>query len=134
MTKRPMALAVSAVLMLAAACGTSNNSGQGSVTSLPESSRSAASGSGASSPATSTPAISSPVMSPSRGSAGTGSSSSSAGSSPRGSGLAPAEQQQYCTSKAGQAQTRDAYWGTNGDEADWVTLAGSTSMCRFQSD
>ena len=31
-------------------------------------------------------------------------------------------------------QTRAAYWGTNSDEAGWLALAGSTTMCRFQSD
>jgi len=31
-------------------------------------------------------------------------------------------------------QTRAAYWGTNGDQADWLPLAGSTTMCRFQAD
>ena len=31
-------------------------------------------------------------------------------------------------------QPRQAYWGTNGDEADWLALGGSTEMCRFQTD
>ncbi len=44
------------------------------------------------------------------------------------------QQEQYCTAKGGQLQTRAAYWGTNGDQSSWVALAGSTTMCRFQAD
>ena len=49
-------------------------------------------------------------------------------------GLSTAQQEQYCVGKGGEPQTREAYWGTNGDENSWVPLAGSTTMCRFQAD
>lgn len=48
-------------------------------------------------------------------------------------GMPSAQQQQYCTAKGGEVQTREAYWGTNGEESSWVTLAGRATMCRFQS-
>ncbi|MGS0684670.1 hypothetical protein ACVBEQ_05900 [Nakamurella sp. GG22] len=128
MTRRPMVLVTSAVLILAAACGTSSNGGQ-STSSTPA----------ASSPAALSPAVSSSAAPGSPGSVASAlsarpSSTGSAGPSSTASGPTPAEQAEYCTSKGGEVQTRDAYWGTNGDEADWVTLAGSTTMCRFQSD
>jgi len=36
--------------------------------------------------------------------------------------------------RGGEVQNRTAFWGTNGDQADWLPLAGSTTMCRFQAD
>ncbi len=48
--------------------------------------------------------------------------------------MTPAEQEQYCTAKGGQVQTRQAYWGTNGDQSSWLALAGNATMCRFQAD
>ena len=39
------------------------------------------------------------------------------------SGAAQAED--YCRQRGGEVQTRAAYWGTNGDQADWLPLAGS---------
>ena len=129
MTRRPMVLAVSAVLILTAACGSSSNSGQSTATSTP-----AASSQAATSPAASASSGSRSSGSGASSSSSRPSSTGSVGPSSTTSGLTPAEQQEYCTSKGGEVQTRDAYWGTNGDEADWVTLAGSTTMCRFQSD
>ena len=31
-------------------------------------------------------------------------------------------------------QTRTAYYGTNGDQANWLELGETTTMCRFQAD
>jgi len=31
-------------------------------------------------------------------------------------------------------QTRSAYYGTNGDQANWLALGETTTMCRFQAD
>jgi putative hemolysin len=56
---------------------------------------------------------------------------STAGSSVAG-GSAAAEA--YCQSKGGEVQDRTAYWGTNGDQASWLALAGTTQVCRFQAD
>ena len=39
----------------------------------------------------------------------------------------------YCTSKGGTVQTREATWGTNGAEAQWVSLGRTTEVCRFQT-
>jgi len=40
----------------------------------------------------------------------------------------------YCAEVGGTVQPRQAYWGTNADQADWLALAGTASMCRFQTD
>lgn len=40
----------------------------------------------------------------------------------------------YCESKGGDVQTRDATFGTNGDQTGWLPLAGTTQVCRFQAD
>ena len=76
--------------------------------------------------ATSTPSASSATPSPSSGSA---SASGSAGSAP-----SEAAMEQYCEQSGGQVQGRDPYWNTNSDQSQWLALAGSATMCRFQAD
>src|SRR5689334_7027422 len=39
----------------------------------------------------------------------------------------------YCTSKKGTVQTRQATWGTNNPQAQWQSLGRSVEMCRFQT-
>src|SRR5664279_5235305 len=58
-------------------------------------------------------------------------SAASAGASPS---VESAQSADYCRQRGGEVQTRSAFWGTNGDPAGWLALAGSTSMCRFQAD
>lgn len=76
--------------------------------------------------ATSTPSASSATPSPSSGSA---SASGSAGPAP-----SEAAMEQYCEQSGGQVQGRDPYWNTNSDQSQWLALAGSATMCRFQAD
>jgi len=40
----------------------------------------------------------------------------------------------YCAQEGGTVQPRQAYWGTNADQADWLALASTASMCRFQTN
>jgi putative hemolysin len=42
--------------------------------------------------------------------------------------------EQYCEQSGGQVQGRQPFWNTNGDQAQWLALAGSATMCRFQAD
>ncbi|WP_395726623.1 hypothetical protein [Nakamurella sp.] len=42
--------------------------------------------------------------------------------------------EQYCAQSGGQVQGRQPFWNTNGDQAQWLALAGSATMCRFQAD
>ena len=44
-----------------------------------------------------------------------------------------ADARAYCTSKGGTVQIRDAMRGTNGTQAQWVSLGRSTPVCRFQT-
>lgn len=57
-------------------------------------------------------------------------------SSGTSSAAAPSEAalEQYCEQSGGQVQTRSPYWNTNGDQSQWLPLAGSATMCRFQAD
>ena len=65
------------------------------------------------------------------------SSSAAAASGPAASsGAAGADAQaaDYCEQRGGEVQTRTAYFGTNGDQANWLALGETTTMCRFQAD
>lgn len=42
--------------------------------------------------------------------------------------------EQYCEQSGGQVQGRTPYWNTNSDQSQWLALAGSATMCRFQAD
>lgn len=66
--------------------------------------------------------------------ASSASSSSAPASIAGGSAAGSAAAEAYCQSKGGEVQERTAYWGTNGDQASWLALAGSTQVCRFQAD
>ena len=118
MSNRSAMLAMTGCLaLMLAACGSSNGTaGAGSGTSTPP-----ASGvtSAAASDATTTrlPSTSSAASSPTA-------------SSPVDTARAAA----FCEQGGGEVQTRAAFWGTNGDEANWLPLAGSNTMCRFQAD
>ena len=101
-----MTIAATAGLALLAGCGSGSTSA------------------GSSSTAPSSVTASSPASTSARSSAPMTSASAAA------SGDAEA----YCESKGGEVQERTADWGTNGDQASWMTLAGTTSMCRFQAD
>ncbi len=113
MSNRSAMLAMTGCLaLMLAACGSSNGTaGAGSGTSTPP-----ASGvtSAAASDATTTRLP----------------STSSVASSPVDTARAAA----FCEQGGGEVQTRAAFWGTNGDEANWLPLAGSNTMCRFQAD
>ena len=61
-------------------------------------------------------------------------SSDSAAAAGASSPAASVQSADYCRQRGGEVQTRSALWGTNGDPAGWLALAGSTSMCRFQAD
>jgi putative hemolysin len=69
--------------------------------------------------------------------ASTAATSAAAGSAATPSSAAArstAEQEQYCQRSGGQVQVRAPYWNTNGDRSQWLALAGSATMCRFQAD
>ena len=86
-------------------------------------------GSGGSADSTTSTAASASVPS---APAGSGASASATASSAAASSAA--ELEQHCTRSGGQVQTRVPYWNTNGDQAQWLALAGSATMCRFQAD
>ena len=86
-------------------------------------------GSGGSADSTTSTAASASVPS---APAGSGASASATASSAAASSAA--ELEQHCTRSGGQVQTRGPYWNTNGDQAQWLALAGSATMCRFQAD
>ena len=106
------AVAGAAVMVLLAGCG---SSGTPAATSTGTSASSAASGSAASGSARTTP-----------------SGSSASGSS--GATASEAAMEQYCQQSGGQVQGRHPYWNTNGDQSQWLALAGSATVCRFQAD
>lgn len=109
-------LAGAAALLLLAACGSSGTSAStsGSTTSASAAATSSSSAVGSASSA-------SPVT---RSSAPTSSSG----------GASTTDLEQYCEQSGGQVQSRTPYWNTNGDQSQWLALAGSASMCRFQAD
>src|SRR4051812_6131513 len=90
---------------------------------------------------TTTASSSSVSASPSRTSSASPSTSTRpTASSSRGSATAAgsdfdlAAAEAYCVQVGGMVQPRQAYWGTNADQADWLALASTASMCRFQTD
>lgn len=104
------AVVASGLVVLLAGCGSSSTPASSSTTSA-----------AAASSATSSVASSS----------GAPTAASSSASATGGVDAAAVE---YCQSKGGEVQERSAYWGTNGDQASWLALAGSAAMCRFQAD
>jgi putative hemolysin len=40
----------------------------------------------------------------------------------------------YCTDSGGTVETRQPYLNTNLDQSQWVVLAGSIDLCRFEAD
>jgi len=114
-------LAAAASILLLTACGSggSADSTTGAVASA--SVPPAPAGSGASASATASSAAAAPSAA-----APSAAAPSAAASS--------AELEQHCTRSGGQVQTRAPYWNTNGDQAQWLALAGSATMCRFQAD
>jgi len=60
--------------------------------------------------------------------------SSSDAASVGGSGFDLEAAEVYCVQEGGTVQPRQAYWGTNADQANWLALASTASMCRFQTD
>lgn len=115
-----LALAAAAAAVLLAGCGSG-----GTPAATTAATTSAAAPSAAS-------ALSSP-SSRSSSSAGPTSGSASAGGS-TAAGPSEAALEQYCQQSGGQVQTRTAAWNTNGDQSQWLALAGSATMCRFQAD
>lgn len=118
-----MVAAVCLAVVLAG-CG-SNGSGTATATSA-ESSLSVSP-----SPVSSTSTSSTPASSASTTRSSSDSSTSSAGSATPD--LDP-QAAAYCEQRGGEVQTRTAYYGTNGDQANWLELGETTSMCRFQAD
>ncbi|WP_420123253.1 hypothetical protein [Nakamurella sp.] len=118
-----LALAAAAAAVLLAGCGSG---------STPATTTSAAPASAASASSASSPSGASSSAAPASGSAG-GSGSAAAGGS---TAAAPSEAalEQYCEQSGGQVQTRTPAWNTNGDQSQWLPLAGSATMCRFQAD
>jgi len=80
-----------------------------------------------------TPATSSPAGASSGSPAPTSPRTSTSVSTSGGSAPDPAAAAR-CAQQDGQVRTRSAFWGTNGNQAGWLPLAGSTAMCRFQAD
>lgn len=115
-----VAAAAAAVLLVGCGSGgspaatTSGTSASAQVSSVP-----ASGGSGS--------AASSAPGSP--GSSASGSAGGSTGAVPSAAAL-----EQYCEQSGGQVQSRSPYWNTNGDQSQWLALAGSATMCRFQAD
>ena len=109
-----VAAAVSATLLTA--CGSSS----------PSASTTTAQTSGGRSPS-STP-DGSPSASPSARSTAASATTSGA------PGASTAELEEYCEQSGGQVQTRSPFWNTNGDQSQWLALAGTATMCRFQAD
>jgi putative hemolysin len=109
-------LAAAASILLLTACGSGGSADSTTSTAASASVPSAPAGSGASASATASSAAASSAA-----------ASSAAASS-------AAELEQHCTRSGGQVQTRAPYWNTNGDQAQWLALAGSATMCRFQAD
>ena len=111
------AVAVGVLVVGLAGCGsaestssTSSPSSTAAVTPAPTSRSSSATSPGSSAPAGST------------------------GQSSAGAAGADSEAAAYCEQLGGEVQTRLAYFGTNGDQADWLALGEGTSLCRFQAD
>jgi putative hemolysin len=48
--------------------------------------------------------------------------------------LDPAAARAWCEAKGGQAEVRDAYYGTNDDQSTWVDLGRTMEVCRFEAD
>ncbi len=120
-------LVVGASLLLTAACGSGGSSASTTASTTASATSSSASSSASAEP--SSAGSGSPVT---RSSASSSASSSSASSS--AGGASTAELEQYCQQSGGQVQDRAPYWNTNGDQSQWLALAGSATMCRFQAD
>lgn len=127
--RRVVATAVAAGTVLLAAACTSGGSSVESAATVASSVPAPASASGATTSVADTTMSSSTRSSASSSAASSGPSSS--GTVPSGGDAAGAA---YCQSKGGQAQTRDATFGTNGPQTSWLPMAGSTQVCRFQAD
>ncbi|HEY7814305.1 MAG TPA: hypothetical protein VIC62_13770, partial [Nakamurella sp.] len=108
------ALVATASVLLLAGCGTGETSASTTTT-----------------PAATSAAASSPAVSVSASPSARASGSVSSAASPAGE--TTAEMEQYCERSGGQVQTRSPYWNTNGDQAQWLALGGSATMCRFQA-
>ena len=116
-----VAAGVAATLVACGSGSPTEQTGTSTSSSAESSTSSARSAAASTSSARSTPASSS-------ASALSGSVVTSAG------GTGDAQAEDYCRQHGGEVQTRTAFWGTNGDQADWLPLAGSSTMCRFQAD
>ena len=77
-----------------------------------------------------------PTSRPSVAASSTGASAPAGTTGPSSAGSTGADGQAaaYCEQQGGEVQTRLAYFGTNGDQADWLALGEGTSLCRFQAD
>ncbi len=60
--------------------------------------------------------------------------STTAASSPTPGSTPSTDATAYCTSKGGTPETRQAYFNTNADQAQWVALGQSKTLCRFESN
>lgn len=49
--------------------------------------------------------------------------------SPGGDGAA-----EFCTSNGGTVEVRQAYFGTNNDQSDWIQLPATLELCQFTAD
>lgn len=120
-----LALAAAAVAALLAGCG----SGSAPAATTTSSATSSSASFSASFPASSAGSTS---AGPASGSARPSGSASAGGSTAAGPSDAALEQ--YCEQSGGQVQTRSPFWNTNGDQSQWLALAGAATMCRFQAD
>jgi putative hemolysin len=94
---------------------------------------SAENNSSTSSPSSSTAATPVPTSRPPAAVSSTGSPAPAGTTGPSSAGT-ESEAAAYCEQQGGEVQTRLAYFGTNGDQADWLALGEGTSLCRFQAD
>ena len=116
-----IALAGAAALLLLAACGSGGTPASTTTAGTTSASAASAATSSAVSSAAGSASSASPVTRSSTPTSSSGSAST-------------AELQQYCEQSGGQLQTRAPYWNTNADQSQWLALAGSATMCRFQAD
>jgi len=128
MVKRSaLVVAICGTVLVLTACGSNGSDNTSSSSAVTSTAGASASPSAASTGASGTSSSARSTATPSTQSGASGSASSSAG---RVDAAAAA----YCVQVGGEVQPRAAYWGTNGDQADWLPLAGATDVCRFQTE
>lgn len=128
MVKRSVLLGIACGAVLALAGCSSNSSDSSTSSSAVPSTGVPSAGSSAATAASTSAPSSTRVTTSTPASSGASSSTGSAASDADDAAAA------YCVQVGGEVEPRAAYWGTNGDQADWLALAGATDVCRFQTN